>query len=174
MGQPFNLSGLKISHIMSPNVIFVNEDDSVSFVVKIFARCSISGAPVVNKMGEYVGVVSKTDLFNKKLLEYLQHSGSLDDLPVKYIMNPTPPMCLEEHMSVEKAAEIMLQNHIHRVFVSYKEKIIGVVSSYDILKVVASAEEAPVSLLESEKEQRFLNIRAQLQKKSIKTGQKGH
>lgn len=172
MAKSMNLSGLKVSHLMSSNVIVVNEDDSVSFVIKIFDRCSISGAPVINKLGEYVGVISKTDLFSRCLLDFLQEHGDLDRLQIKQIMNPTPPLSVEENMSVERAAELMLQNHIHRVFVNYKDKIVGVVSSYDILKVVASMEDTPsstLSLIESEKEQRFLNIRAQLQKKAIKT-----
>lgn len=173
MGQSINLSGLKVSHLMSTNVIFISEEDSVAFAIKIFSRCNISGAPVVNRAGEYVGVVSKTDLFNKKMLEYLGQNGNLDELPVKYIMNPNPPMMLEEHVSVEKAAEVMLQNHIHRIFVSQRERIIGVVSSYDILKVVAFLDEPNMAMLDAGKEDRFLSIRAHLHKKSNKPNMRG-
>lgn len=174
MGQSsINLSGLKVTHLMSSNVIFINEEDSVAFAIKIFARCHISGAPVVNRLGEYVGVISKTDLFNKKMLEYLSTHGNLDELPVRHIMNPNPPMMLEEHVSVEKAAEIMLQNHIHRIFVSQRERIVGVVSSYDILKVVAFLDESNMSLMDADKEDKFFNIRAQLHKKAIKPNLRG-
>jgi CBS domain-containing protein len=174
MAPPPNLSGLKVSHIMSPNVILVHENDPVSFVIKIFDRCNISGAPVVNDLEEYVGVVSKTDLFDKSLLEYLNEDGNLDHLPIRCIMNATPPLMLEDGTSVEKAAEMMLHNHIHRVFIHSKERIVGVVSSYDILKVVASTcNEPSLSVIESDKEKRFLNIRAQLQKSSIKSKANG-
>lgn len=170
MEQQVKLSGLKVSHLMSNNVICIEENDAVSFVIKVFDRCHISGAPVTNSQGEYIGVVSKTDLFDKRLLDFLKGQGSLDELPVRYIMNNTPPLAVLESTSVEKAAEIMLNKHIHRIFVKdVHDKIIGVVSSYDILRVVANDtkhQQVPNTPdnIASMKEQQILNIRDQLNK----------
>ena len=63
----------------------------------------------------------------------------------------------------------MLANHVHRVFITSKDRIIGVVSSYDVLKVVANADDLmfPPSF-EDDREQRLLDLRAQLQKKPPK------
>lgn len=164
------LSGLKVAHIMSSNVIALGVEDPVSFVIKVFDRANISGAPVVNETGEYVGVISKTDLFEQSLLEYLNERGHLDDLPVRQIMNPCAPITVTEDLSVEKAAELMLENRIHRVFVrDIHGRIVGVVSSYDILKVVAGDKQlniipAPDSDEESQADPRILSIRDQLQK----------
>jgi len=76
---------------------------------------------------------------------------------------------VDETTTVEKAAEIMLANHVHRVFITSKDRIIGVVSSYDVLKVVANADDLmfPPSF-EDDREQRLLDLRAQLQKKPPK------
>jgi CBS domain-containing protein len=165
MGKPMKLSGLKVSNLMSPNVICINEDDSVALVIQIFSRCHISGAPVINVAGEYVGVVSKTDLFARKLLEYMEQNGSLTDLPVRCIMNPNPPLTLDEQTTVEKAAEVMLEKHVHRVFIQSNGHIVGIVSSYDILKVVANVDTTEAVTLETNMEQQLLNIKAHLQEK---------
>ena len=164
MEQPAPVSGLKVSNLMSANLITIEEYDPVSFVIQVFDRCHISGAPVVNDQGEYIGVISKTDLFDKTLLDFLKH-GSLDDLPVRYIMNPTPPVCVPDHTSAEKAAELMLRNRIHRVFITDAEnKIVGVVSSYDILRVVAIGQNNGATSQAAQKEQQILHLRDQLQK----------
>jgi CBS domain-containing protein len=175
MDQQAQLSGLKVSHLMSSNVITIEEHDSVSFVIKVFDRCHISGAPVVNANGEYVGVISKTDLFDKRLLEFLKQHGSLEDLPVRYIMSDNKPMAVPETTSVERASEVMLNNHIHRIFVKDSfDRIIGVVSSYDILRVVAGScpqqlpQQPTSSNVSNLKEQQILNIREQLNKNKAK------
>lgn len=159
------LSGLMVSHLMSSNVICIEENDPVSFVIQVFDRCHISGAPVRNQRGEYVGVISKTDLFDRKLLDFLKQHGSLDDLPVRYIMNPNAPMAVSEETTVEKAAEIMLQHRIHRLFIKDgDEKIKGIVTSYDILRVVAAHKTGDGQSPANPKEQQILNLRDQLSK----------
>lgn len=171
MRRPGKLSGVRVSDIMTPHVISINENDSVSFVIKLFSSCHISGAPVENMEGEYVGVVSKTDLFHRRVLEHMEQYGSLNDLPVKTIMNANQPLVVDAATTVEKASELMLEHHIHRVFVTAKGEMVGVVSSYDVLKVVANAESKSALSSEEEREQCLLEIRTELRKKkSMKKG----
>jgi CBS domain-containing protein len=168
MRRPGKLSGVRVSDIMTPHVISINENDAVSFVIKLFSSCHISGAPVENIEGEYVGVLSKTDLFHRRVLEHLERHGTLDDLPVKSIMNSNQPLVVEASTTVEKAAELMLEHHIHRVFITAKGEMIGVVSSYDVLKVVAKAEEQQAVSPEEGREQCLLELRTELQKKKAR------
>lgn len=165
MGRSGKLSGVLVSDIMSPNVIFINENDSVSFAIKMFGRCRISGAPVENNAGDYVGVISKTDLFARSVLEFMECHGSLNELPVRAVMSTKVPLVVEESTTVEKASELMLANHVHRVFVTSKGRIMGVVSSYDVLKVVAYADDMTTCVIEEDRDQRLLDIRTHLQKK---------
>lgn len=167
MGRPGKLSGVLVSDIMSPNVIFINENDSVAFAIKMFGRCRISGAPVENNVGDYVGVISKTDLFARDVLKFMEAHGSLNELPVRAVMSTKVPLVVEETTTVEKASELMLANHVHRVFVTAKDRIIGVVSSYDVLKVVAYADDAMTTcVIEEDRGQSLQDIRTHLQKKS--------
>ncbi len=177
MSETEKLCGLCVADIMSGNVICVDEDDSVPFVIKIFDRCHISGAPVLNHKGEYAGVLSKTDLFAKALLQHLKQYGNLEDLKVKDIMNNNPLITVYEDLSVEKAAELMLNHHIHRVFVKNKiGRISGVVSSYDILKVVAVDDKTrkkipleEITIISEKKDDRIEQLRGQFRKEHYKT-----
>lgn len=167
MGQPIRLSGLKAKYVMTPNVIVVNEDDSVAFAIKMFDRCHISGAPVVNRQGDYVGVISKTDLFSRDVIEFLTLGCNLEDMEVRQIMCEMAPITVDEDVCVERAAEVMLRHHIHRVFVTSGDEIVGVLSSYDVLKVVSSVElpSVPVmAVVENDKEQCLITMREQLRK----------
>ena len=168
MRRPRKLSGVRVSDIMSSHVISLNENDSVSFAIKLFSRCRISGAPVENYEGEYVGVVSKTDLFDRRVLEYMEKHGNLDGLPVWQVMSSVAPLVVDESTSVEKASELMLEHHIHRVFVTSNGEMVGVLSSYDVLKVVANPEALMPPLPEMDREQCLMEVRLDIQKKKAK------
>ncbi len=126
---------IEIRDIMSTKVIQFGEDDTAAFAIKMLERCRISGAPVINKDGKYVGVLSKTDLLCTRLIRHMEARNSLDSLCVKEIMHVAPLITVDEHHPVERTAKIMLDKHIHRVFVKNRQgQIIGIVTSFDILK----------------------------------------
>jgi CBS domain-containing protein len=58
---------------------------------------------------------------------------------VKDIMTPMI-FELEEDATVEEAADMMLKGRIHRVFVTRDKKLIGVVTTMDMLKVIRNQE----------------------------------
>jgi CBS domain-containing protein len=41
-----------------------------------------------------------------------------------------------EDTSVQQVADLMLKNRIHRVFVTRDEKVVGIISTPDMLKVI--------------------------------------
>jgi len=41
-----------------------------------------------------------------------------------------------EHTPVQEVADMMIKNRIHRVFVTRNEKVIGIISTPDMLKVI--------------------------------------
>ena len=56
------MKNLIAKDIMNPSVISVEEDLSVHELANFFTEKMISGAPVVNKDGKLVGVVSLSDI----------------------------------------------------------------------------------------------------------------
>jgi acetoin utilization protein AcuB len=57
------LSKIKIKEIMSRNPITVPPDYTVEETAEILMQNKISGAPVVDKSGEIVGIITRDDLF---------------------------------------------------------------------------------------------------------------
>ncbi|MGD0154196.1 MAG: CBS domain-containing protein, partial [Thermacetogeniaceae bacterium] len=52
--------------IMNKNVITVQEDASIEELARVLTENHISGAPVVNKEGKLVGIVTDADLIHKE------------------------------------------------------------------------------------------------------------
>lgn len=135
---------LKVKDVMSRNVVMIGEEDSISSVLECFERHKISGAPVINQQGEYVGVVTNTDIanFNVLLILLVLLKGQMEmetvSLQVKEAMNQGKPMTVDENLPVEDAGLLMSESHVHRLFaVNKKAEIVGVVSSLDLVKAMS-------------------------------------
>lgn len=152
---------LKAKDIMTKQILKVEEDWSIQRLAEFFIENSISGAPVTSTEGKLVGVVSLTDIIlngtlpEKDPQSYEPHEYYMDDLERQYareeisffqirgeplitihdIMTPTI-FKVTENTSVQKVAEIMIKNCIHRVFVTRGEKMLGIISTVDMLKII--------------------------------------
>lgn len=151
-----------VKDIMTTNVQSVKDDWSLETLSQFFFDKQISGAPVVDAKDKLVGVVSLSDLARNNTLpvfrsedsghDYYQQTRSIsgiseEDLSrlkleseslvsVKDIMTPMV-FELSEDTTVQKAAETMLKGHIHRVMVTRDKKLVGIVTTMDMLKIVA-------------------------------------
>ena len=151
-----------IKDIMTTDVQSVQDDWSLETLSQFFFDKQISGAPVVDGNENLAGVVSLSDLARNSTLpatsseqsahDYYQNTGatsgiSQEDLSklkiesesmitVKDIMTPMV-FEMSEDTSVQKAAETMLKGHIHRVLVTRDKKLAGIVTTMDMLKVIA-------------------------------------
>lgn len=151
-----------VQDIMTKEVLSVKSDWSLETLSQFFFDKHISGAPVVDHNENLLGIVSISDLARTSTLSptaehethdyYLDtriHSGiSQDDMAmlrlesesaitVKDIMTPMI-FEVEEDATVQEAANMMLKGRIHRVFVTRDKKVVGVVTTMDMLKVIAS------------------------------------
>jgi len=131
-----------VSEHMTASVVSVTEDTSLEEVVKTLLRLDISCVLVTKAAGGReaapAGVVSLTDLARVSRLEGGQH-GPLRIMPpdrcAKDIMQ-SPIVSVDAEADVSKAASIMLEHRVHRVFVRRGERIVGVFSTRDALRVV--------------------------------------
>ena len=131
-------NAVTVQDFMSKKPIHLNENDTISFVINMFDRTHISGAPVVNAKGEYVGVISKTDLASATMLRYAQE---LDTATVRLFMTHERPLTLPLNAPLEDAVVLMLDKHVHRLFIEDDGgQIIGVLSSFDILRAIRRTE----------------------------------
>jgi predicted transcriptional regulator len=145
---------------MTQDVWKVNADWSLEALSQFFFDKRVSGAPVVDRDDNLLGVVSITDLARSNTLSptaghdahdyYLDtriHSGiSQEDLALLRVESESAvtvedimtPMIfeVEQDTNVEEAARMMLKGHIHRVFVTRDKKVVGIVTTMDMLKVI--------------------------------------
>ncbi len=135
--------GKRIYEIMSTKVIHIQENDSLEMAFRLFEENRISGIPVMNAQGQYVGVLSKTDLVSTKMMHMMQEKRSPSEIYVREFMNPNPPISLDQYDSVDEAIEQMYHNGVHRVFVKNDDgNLVGVVSTFDIVKLMRGVAQA--------------------------------
>ncbi len=111
--------------IMTRDVITVSPATTIKNLAKILIQNQISGAPVTDKKGKILGVVSEADIVAKKGKQ------------VKEIMSKTI-VGVTDDTPVEEIATIMTTHKIKRVPVMRGKKLAGIVSRSDIVGAVAS------------------------------------
>ena len=123
--------------LMQVEVITVQDDTALEDVLDLLMQEHISGAPVVDREGMLVGVISQVDVFfGGRTRPGLQEaSGNGGVTRVRDVMT-SPPICAGEEMPVHDMAEIMCKLHIHRLPVVKKGRLSGMVSSIDICRAM--------------------------------------
>ena len=106
--------------IMTRDVITVNPAMTVKSLAMTLIKNQISGAPVADKVGKIVGVVSESDIVAKKGKD------------VKSIMSKKI-ISVREETPVEEIARMMTTHHIKRLPVMNDGKVVGIVSAADIV-----------------------------------------
>jgi CBS domain-containing protein len=110
--------------IMTQPVIAVTPLTPVKSLAKILNKNRISGAPVLDKRGRVVGIVSEQDLLSKR--------GS----QVKSIMSQTV-IGVKEDTTVEEIASLMATRKVKRLPVMRGQQLAGIVSRADIIRAMA-------------------------------------
>lgn len=122
-----------VRDIMTSTVRTLHRDTVICDVEKAFLKSNISGAPIVDDLGTVVGFVSKSDI---------SRFDSTGDDPfyarAYEIANPKV-IKIEPSASVEAAAQLMLHEHLHHLVVMDGQTVVGVLSAFDFVKVVAAA-----------------------------------
>jgi predicted transcriptional regulator len=145
-----------VKDIMSTDMITVKENAQIRDLIKIFVNNKISGVPVLDMDGMLIGVVSAADILKKESshsfyfasfvndydLELLEDSKFFD-MPVSSIMSEDL-FTVEPDDSLAQMAKIMYEKKVHRLLVIEYDKLIGIATTFDILKVLATSDESVV------------------------------
>jgi CBS domain-containing protein len=147
---------MKAKDIMHRDPITVKADTTLKELAQLFIEKEISGAPVVDRAGKLLGVVSQTDLVRRD-----REMKSSPDVPSYYrtghgapeeigrgfqfedpdytrvsdVMTPAV-LSAREETPVEDIATMMLSKHIHRVIITRDGKLTGIVTSMDMLRAL--------------------------------------
>jgi len=145
-------------NVMIKEVISVKENYSLFQLEELFFNENISGAPVIDDEGHLIGIVSKTDvicnelehelqtimssfasLFSEEMSEFSKFKSTTlhpSSAQVKDIMTKSV-LTIEKDTPIEQIASIMLKEKIHRLVVIDQGKVIGLISSMDLLPLIS-------------------------------------
>ena len=116
-----------VEELMHAPVMTITKHETVGHVRHLMAEHHVSALPVVGPDGAPLGIVTATDL--------LDGHGHPDGAPVSQVMSPstyTVPPREGPHV----AARIMRNHHLHHVVVVDDHRVVGMVSSFDLLRLV--------------------------------------
>jgi CBS domain-containing protein len=143
----------RVSELMNPDVVCATPDMTVAQTQLLLSQRGVSGAPVVDTDGQAVGVISQSDLvrhqshrttagdsgrFYSDVDEYqdiAEQPVDRSQTPIRELMSPHV-FSVTRDTGVAAAASIMRERRIHRLLVTERGRLVGVVSSLDLLQVV--------------------------------------
>jgi CBS domain-containing protein len=138
--------GLLAKDLMSRDVVTLSPLTEVAAAARVFIERKITGAPVLGKDGEILGVVSQTDLTRFQanspidawdaVSDALNGDRPRESTPVIAVMTANPVVC-EENTPIEEVAHLMQSRRIHRVLVAKSGRLVGIVTAMDLLRVFA-------------------------------------
>lgn len=130
---------MRVSELMQRDVKTVGLDAAVNEAVVTLADSHISALPVVDGTGRMVGVVSSTDVLSSEAEapDARAREALFEDTMVRDIMTARP-LTVSPDTEIREAAQQMLYAEIHRLFVVEGDQVLGVISTTDIMRAVAT------------------------------------
>jgi CBS domain-containing protein len=141
---------MQAKDVMTHPVISVSSRSSILEAVRLMLQHKISGLPVLDESGSLAGIVSEGDLLRRvetdtlrrrpRWIEFLVGPGKLADEYVHASTRKISEVMTSEVHTVSENAPLddvittMEQNHIKRVPVMYREKLVGIVTRTNLLR----------------------------------------
>jgi len=116
---------VKIEELMVPNVITTRPHVTVGHVKGTMRNADVHVLPVVGPDCEPLGIVSATDLLDE----------TSDTTPVSQVMTEKV-YTIPQYEEVSVAARIMRNHHIHHLVVTHEQKVTGILSTFDLMKLI--------------------------------------
>jgi len=154
---------LSVAAWMQSVVITCSPEQSLGELMELLTLHHISGAPVVSEEGQLLGVVSQTDvaaflggLYGTEIRGasgfYRGVLGSfrtLDPAAQSLLESETVANLLSPHVhsvtpqaNLNEVVDLMLREHVHRLPVVDQGRLVGVISTLDVLRVFRDSHRA--------------------------------
>ncbi|MDQ3262184.1 MAG: CBS domain-containing protein [Myxococcota bacterium] len=135
--------GSSVEEIMSRDVLSFQPDTSLQTAVELLFERGIGGAPVLDLLGNVVGVLSKTDFvgdrYSGETAAHQTYGGMavVEGATVSELMT-TPPIVVREGTAITDAAALLVRLKLHRLpVVSASGGLVGIITTSDIVRWVA-------------------------------------
>ena len=121
-----------VKEIMTRDAISITPKYSIRESVDLMAEKGIGSLPIVDKEEKLVGIVTERD-FALALAGSLT-TETVGDIMIKDVITTTPGT------PIESCSKIMVRNNLRRIPVVEEDKLIGIVTSTDILRFFGDKE----------------------------------
>ncbi|MFH0862148.1 MAG: CBS domain-containing protein [Candidatus Altiarchaeota archaeon] len=120
---------ITVKDAMTHGVICVDINDTVQEVAEVMKKNDISSV-IVTKKGDGVGIITERDIITRIVAENKNPKkvGAGDIMA-------SPLITIKPAAAIDDAARIMRNKDIRRLIVTDKDRIIGVLSEFDIVKI---------------------------------------
>lgn len=120
----------KVREVMHYGVIAVSEDTTAADMCRVMSQNRVS-CVAVEDASRIVGVVSTTDIMARGA-----HLGERTSKDSAGAIMSTPPITVDADDSLQTALEIMVGRHVHRVMVRADGRIVGILSTSDVVREI--------------------------------------
>lgn len=127
-----------VDQIMSTNVLMAHIDFNFAEISRLFFQMDIHHLPVLGANDQLIGIVSSNDVL-KAFNQYLSAIRPSDEKTINEIFSifdvMTPnPVTISSDTTVTEAAKMFTENNIHCLPVVENGKVIGIVTTRDIVR----------------------------------------
>ena len=116
---------VKVQDLMTSNVITAQAHQTVGQIKGKMTNRSLSNIPVVSVDDTPIGVVSTSDLLAAE-----KEGTTISNIMTEKVYT------IPEYEDVSVAARMMHNHKIHHLIVTQEQKVVGVISSFDLLKLI--------------------------------------
>ena len=146
-----------VKTLMTTNLITVAPEDKLTVVKEIFEKNKIHHIPVVHGK-DMVGLISKTDFvyfmrgFNRSEEDKFVNEARLRAYKAEDIMTKGLAK-LNPNARINVALEIFMENRFHAIPVldEASGELVGIITTFDIIKALATEEVTARQILDSKK-----------------------
>jgi len=161
---------MKVADIMSAPVFTVRPEASVKEAARLLIEHSISALPVVDASGKLVGIVSEADLLPmetrpdpRSQATPIPPTAGSSPRAVSDVMTKTV-ISIHTNSEVSQAARLMIDADVKRLPVLDENRLVGIVSRRDLVKVIARRDQD----VEAELTRRLADVGLDLTDGSVK------
>jgi predicted transcriptional regulator len=115
-----------VREVMAPDVIVAKRSDLLGGIREIMDTHEIHCLPIVDDDDQPIAMITSSDLL----------PGFSATIPVSRIMSPKV-YTVTPDTDVETAAQMMREYRVHHIVVTDGNKVVGVLSSFDLLRLIA-------------------------------------
>ena len=120
-----------VREIMEENVITLKENADMDEAIETFLTKNVGGTPIVNDDNQLISLITERDVI-KALLDKIDENEVIDDYITRKVIVATPGERLKD------VARTMVRNGFRRLPVVSEERLVGIITSTDFIKLLGS------------------------------------